>query len=129
MCVAACVFKRYRLFNVNARPCCMRMFANTLDTEDVGFPYMMDARRSPDTLFLLADSDFRFFECDCFGDECLLIGSHRTAQRPDAAGEPQAAAGASRPAVPMEPIAHCVHGARATSSHTHALQVLTHRAF
>ena len=58
----------------------------------------MDARHSPDILFLVADSDFRFFESDCFGDEWLLLGSHRTAQRSDAAGEPQAAAGAPRPA-------------------------------
>jgi hypothetical protein len=72
------------------------MCANTLDTEDVGFPYMMDARHSPDILFLLADSDFRFFESDCLGDEWLLIGRHRVAQRSDAAGDPQAAAGASR---------------------------------
>ena len=41
---------------------------------------------------------FRFFESDCFGDEWLLLGDHRTAQRSDAAGDPQAAAGASRPA-------------------------------
>ena len=74
------------------------MCANTLDTEEIGFPYLMDARRSPDILFLLADSDYRFFESDCFGDEWLLLGSRTTAERSDAAGEPQTGAGALRPA-------------------------------
>ena len=116
------------MFSVNARARCIRFCANAVGTEDVGFPYMMDARHSPDTLFLLADSDFRFFEADCFGDEWLLLGSHRTAGRSDAAGDPQAAAGASRPAAGDGALAHRVHGARAGNSQ-HAFQVLTHRAF
>ncbi len=112
-CVSnSCVLKRSRLFNTNARARCVRKCTSILDTEDVGFPYMMDARHYPDTLFLLAGSDFRFFESDCFGDEWLLLGSHTTAQRSDAAGEPQT-------------------GARALLEihKKHALQVLTHTAF
>ena len=59
---------------------------------------MMDARHSPDSLFLFSDSDFRFFESDCFGDEWLLLGSHRTAERCGATAGPQAQPRASRPA-------------------------------
>ena len=33
--------------------------------EDVGLPYMTDGRHSPDTLFLVAENDFRFFKDHC----------------------------------------------------------------
>ena len=32
--------------------------------KDVGFHYMMDAAHSPDTLFMVAEADFRFYEAD-----------------------------------------------------------------
>ena len=66
---STCELKPSRVFRVSARARCIRICANTLGTVDVGFPYMMDARHSPDTLFLLADSDFRLFESDCLGDD------------------------------------------------------------
>ena len=33
--------------------------------QDVGLPYMTDGRHSPDTLFLVAESDFRFERDHC----------------------------------------------------------------
>lgn len=36
--------------------------------EDVGLPYMTDGRHSPDTLFLVAENDFRFFREHCVSD-------------------------------------------------------------
>ena len=32
--------------------------------EDVGFHYMMDPAHAPDTLFLVAEADFRYYEAD-----------------------------------------------------------------
>ena len=32
--------------------------------KDVGFHYMMDAAHSPDTLFIVAEADFRFYKAD-----------------------------------------------------------------
>ena len=33
--------------------------------QDVGLPYMTDGRHAPDTLFLVAENDFRFRREDC----------------------------------------------------------------
>ena len=40
--------------------------------QDVGLPYMTDGRHAPDTLFLVAENDFRLFKSTA----CLIgIGS------------------------------------------------------
>ena len=41
--------------------------------EDVGLPYMLDGRHSPDTLFLVAENDFRFFREHCVSDRDWLV--------------------------------------------------------
>ena len=34
-------------------------------SEDIGLPYMMDGRHAPDTFFIVAEADHRFYEADC----------------------------------------------------------------
>ena len=45
-----------------------KMSAAPLLSQDVMLPYMADTNHCPDTLFLIAESDFRFYSADC-GDQ------------------------------------------------------------
>ena len=40
--------------------------------EDVGLPYMTDGRHPPDTLFLVAENDFRFYRHHCVSNRDWL---------------------------------------------------------
>jgi len=67
--------------------------------QDVGFPYMLDDRHPPDTLFLFAESDFRWFRSDLAGDRWLLVAGQGAEEDPGGAPRPpQEEAGAPRPA-------------------------------
>ena len=47
-------------------------FLDSTSPQDVGLPYMTDGRHSPDTLFLVAENDFRFFKEHCVSDRNWL---------------------------------------------------------
>ena len=41
-------------------------------SQDVGLPYMTDGRHAPDTLFLVAEGDFRFYRDHCVSNRNWL---------------------------------------------------------
>ena len=45
---------------------------NSSSSQDVGLPYMLDARHAPDTLFLVAEGDFRFEREHCVANRNWL---------------------------------------------------------
>ena len=40
-------------------------------SQDIGLPYMCDKRHPDDQLFIVAESDFRFYRRDCLGEDWL----------------------------------------------------------
>ena len=91
--------------------------------KDVLLPFVCDPRFPPDTLFVLAEGDFRFYEADCLGDECGVwpastvkkeVGDSLRRAREEVAGAPASssttaaaadAAGAARSSGPEGPVA------------------------
>ena len=51
----------------------LEAFLDSIPPEDVGLPYMLDGRHSPDSLFLVAENDFRFFREHCVSDRDWLV--------------------------------------------------------
>lgn len=62
-----------RTANEGTRPCPSMLSAFPSYPKDVALPYMQDPRHPPDTVFLVAESDYRVYEADArepwaFGD-------------------------------------------------------------
>lgn len=60
------------------------VFHQNPQTQDILLPFVLDPRFPPDTFFLLAEGDFRFYEKDCLGevgDRWPEIGAPQVAER------------------------------------------------
>ena len=80
----------------------MSIFVQASVSKDVAFPYMMDARHAPDTLFIFFESDFRWRRDDCLEPSEWLplvaeVRSSTGAPRGGASSPPRLAAVAKQP--------------------------------
>ena len=83
VCVRAVRVRRY----VCVCACCPAFGpCPALFCQYVGLPYMTDPRHAPDTLFLIAEADWRLFPTDCAGVEWLAAAGTRGALRPRETG-------------------------------------------